>query len=375
MKIPKIEQRGDIYSLRISYKEAGEYKQVRISNRSKTALKREYLRIIKELQDGSYVKIEEMSMEDMLTKWLEHKRRNVAMGTYIHYRSYVNNHLIPHFGHINVNEMKPSYIQEFYDQLIEDEVLSNQSIVHLHRTLNNAFKKAIEWEWAIKNPANVIKPPKPEKYEMKTWDEFEVQEFLKISQDDRFYIVYLLALTTGMRKGEILGLRWQDIDINNQILSVRQAITRERVGGYGVGKLKTDKSYRSISLFDHVIKELTEYRSLQRKYIMKHRKTFNDQGFVIADLNGSFIWPRNLDRHWYDLLQKSALKKIRFHEMRHTHATLLLKQGVHPKVVQERLGHSSINITLDTYSHVIPNIQKAAAEQFGVQLFGDRQSK
>lgn len=226
-----------------------------------------------------------------------------------------------------------------------------------------------------KNPCTSIKPPKPEKFEMQVWDELDVKTFLDFSKTDRFYIVYLLALTTGMRKGELLGLKWQDVDFTNKTISVKRAVTRKKGGGFEIGSLKTDHSYRNISLFEHVIKELEEYKHEQRKFKMKNRKTYKDEDLITASSSGSFILPRNLDRSWLSALDESMLKKIRFHDMRHTHATLLLKQGTHPKVVQERLGHYSVTVTLDLYSHVSPTIQRTAAENFGDKIFGTQSAQ
>ncbi|WP_077623798.1 tyrosine-type recombinase/integrase [Sediminibacillus massiliensis] len=340
--------------------------------RTKGMARTERNRIMQQINEGTFVAARDMKVSDFLLKWLEHKRVNVSAGTYSHYKPYIMNHWIPNLGMAKINEVRPSDIQQLYDEYVEEGTLSNQSIVHMHRILNNAYNAAITWEWAVRNPCTSIKPPKPEKFEMKVWDEFEVNHYLEVTKNDRFYIGYLLALSTGMRKGEILGLRWQDIDFTNQVIAVRQAVTRKKGGGYRIGEVKNKNSHRTISLFDHVMEELKKHRKQQMTYKMENRNTYEDQDLVISANNGSFVLPRNFDRHWRPLMKESSLKMIRFHDFRHTHATLLLKQGVHPKVVQERLGHSSITVTLDLYSHVLPNIQKAAAEQFGESIFGSK---
>ncbi|MEQ6390384.1 site-specific integrase [Bacillaceae bacterium S4-13-58] len=342
---------------------------------TKTLARQEMKKIFIQVKQGEFVGTENMRVKEFLEKWLEHKRVNVSAGTYAHYKPFVMNHWIPNLGMAKLNDVKPSDIQEIYDESVENEVVSVRSIGHMHRILNNAYNTAIKWELATRNPCTAIKPPKPEKYEMTTWDEFEVQHFLEFTKDDIYYIGYLLALSTGMRKGEILGVRWQDIDFNNQMLSVRQAVTRKKGGGFTIGELKNDNSDRTISLFDHVIEELKDHRKKQMEYKMKHRDKYKDNDLVLAASNGSFILPRNFDRQWKPLMKKSGLKQIRFHDFRHTHATLMLKQGVHPKIVQERLGHSSISVTMDLYSHVLPNIQKAAAEEFGSKIFGSKKEE
>lgn len=374
MREPKIYETAGGYGFRLDIGTdpvTGKRLQRRFYRIKKTEARRALSQKQYEISSGRYVDSQDIKLGDFLKRWLDHKSKNVSSGTMANYRPFVMNHLIPNLGNIKMHQLKPGQIQELYDEYVEEETLSNQSIVHMHRILNNAYKKAIEWEIVTKNPCVAVKPPKPEKHRLQVWDETEVQFFLDMAKEDRFYIAYLLALSTGMRKGEILGLRWQDIDFTNQILSVNQAVTRKKEADTRLA-LKTEKSYRNISLFDYVVTELKKYRHEQMKFKMENRKTYKDQDLVLASSTGSFILPRNLDRNWLDLIEKSALKPIRFHDMRHTHATILLKQGVHPKVVQERLGHSSITVTLDTYSHVLPNIQKAAAEKFGEQIFGNK---
>ncbi len=341
----------------------------------KTLAKNEMLKIKNEINAGIFKNPTDIKLKEFLQRWLDHKSKHVSKGTMAHYKPYVNRHLITNLGGLKIDRLKPLHIQELYDSYIEEETLSNQSIVHMHRILNNVYKLAMNWDLVNKNPCTNIKPPKPEKFEMQVWDEVDVRTFLDFSKTDRFYIIYLLALTTGMRKGELLGLKWQDVDFTNKTISVNRAVTRKKGGGFEIGSLKTDHSYRNISLFNHVIAELEEHKHEQRKFKMKNRKTYKDEDLITSNSYGSFILPRNLDRNWLPLLEESMLKRIRFHDMRHTHATLLLKQDVHPKVVQERLGHYSITVTLDLYSHVLPNIQQAAAEQFGEHIFGTQSAR
>ena len=376
MREPKIYEMAGGYGFRMDVgidPKTGKRQRQRFGpfrNMKETKLER--ARIMRELHEGKFVQDRTTTFKDFMLRWLDHKKNNVSPGTYDHYRNAAVNHLIPNFGQARLDQIKPVHIQELYDTYVEEERLSNQSIVHMHRVLNNAYKTAIAWELAYKNPCSPIKPPKPEKHEMQTWDEFEVQHFLDVAKGNRFYIAYLLALTTGMRKGEVLGLRWQDIDFNNHTLSVRQAVTKKAGIGYKLGKLKTDGSQRNISLFKHVIEELKKHRKEQMAYKMEHRKTYKDQDLVTATSTGSFVQYRNFYKVWEPVMIESGLKFIRFHDFRHTHASLMLKQGVHPKIVQERLGHSSITVTLDLYSHVLPNMQKSAAEQFGKHIFGGK---
>ena len=232
-----------------------------------------------------------------------------------------------------------------------------------------ALEDAYKWGKVTKNVAKLVKPPKIVAEKFRVWDEGQLRTFLEVAKSHRLYIAFLLAATTGMRQGEILGLRWQDIDFDKAILSVTQAIARDH-HGFMVSEPKTSSSRRTIALPSNVIRSLKQHRKLQWSEMLA-AKSYEDHGLVVQTLVGTPVSPRNFARVWYSLLKRAGVPRIRFHDLRHTHATLMLKQGVHPKIVSERLGHSSVQITLDTYSHLLPNMQAAAAEGFGKLLEPD----
>ena len=171
-----------------------------------------------------------------------------------------------------------------------------------------------------------------------------------------------------MRRSKILGLRWSDINFDQMCLSVIQTL-QEVKSGYEIQSTKNKHSKLLIDLDKHTIEELKKHQKHQKQEKIKEFQN-KDLNLIAATSNGNFLSPRNLARTWYRLLKKSELPKIRFHNLRHTHATLMLEQGWHPKIVSERLGHSSITLTIDTYSHVIPSLQREAAKDFGEMLFG-----
>ncbi|QAS52843.1 tyrosine-type recombinase/integrase [Halobacillus litoralis] len=354
----------------------GRYIQKRFSGyTSKTQARQEKKRIELEVKQGTYLVDQDITLGDFLKEWLNHKGKHVTEGTMSHYRPYINKHLIPYLGHVEIGKLKPSHIQQLYDYYVEEELLTNQSIKHMHRVLHNAYNTAIKWEYVAKNPCLGATPPAPEKRMMQTWDEVDIETFLEENKEHRLYTFYLLSLSTGMRKGELLGLTWNNIDFTNNMLAVTQAIRKKKGGGYEIGKVKTKHAERTISLFDHVNEALKKHKREQMAYKMSNRQSYKDADLVFATSNGTHFNPHNIQRYWMKSLEESAVKTIRFHDMRHTHATLLLKMGVHPKVVQERLGHSSITVTLDLYSHVMPNIQKEAATDFGEKIFGHAKTK
>jgi len=165
-----------------------------------------------------------------------------------------------------------------------------------------------------------------------------------------------------MRRGEILGLKWDCVDFENKTIYVQRSIKKSK-DGWELEDLKNSSSYRSITMSENLISELKKHKGKQNEHKMRLRKDYNDQGFVAATKTGTFILPSNLSRSFRTIRQKLKIKQIRFHDLRHTHASLLFSLKEHPKVVQERLGHSSIEITMDTYSHMLPNMQKSAAQK------------
>lgn len=199
-------------------------------------------------------------------------------------------------------------------------------------------------------------------------DEDEIHRFLKVAKGYRYYQVYLLALTSGMRQGEILGLRFKDIDEDNSTLAVVQTLSHQgKVLSVGA---KTSAGNRRIALDDKTLNSIIKVKQKYKLEKLEAGPLYNDHDLVFRTTIGTPVSPRNILRTFYTIIEKAGVKKIRFHDLRHTHASLLLKQGVNPKIVSERLGHANVRITLDTYSHVLPNLQKDTAEEFGRLFYG-----
>lgn len=246
--------------------------------------------------------------------------------------------------------------------------LSERTIQDIHKIIKSSFNTAVKRKYLPYSPAADAEAPKVPRKEMSVWNVEESVRFLKLSEKHELYLAFLLALTTGMRQSEILALRWKDIAFEAGVLHVRQTLSHD-------GKLiyqdtKTKSSTRTITLIDRTLQELKEQR---KKYEKKRRSPgafFQDNDLVICTKIGTPINPRNLLRSFYTLMEKADLPKIRFHDLRHTVATLMLSRNINPKVVKEILGHSDIRVTLDTYSHVLPSVHKETAQQYGNMLFG-----
>jgi len=221
-----------------------------------------------------------------------------------------------------------------------------------------------------RNVADAVNPPRRASTVMQIWDEDEVKHFLETAKDNQYYTLFYTVLFTGMRRGELLALRWQDVDFVYSQIYVSRSLHQLRNGSYVFTQPKSEKSRRTIALSSSLFLVLNEYQKKKEIEAKLQGKKLSDDDLVFSN-QGKPLRPNTITYAWKRMAEKAGLKIIRFHDARHTHASLMLKQGIHPKIVQERLGHSSIQMTLDTYSHVAPGIQQAAAESFDRLLNGD----
>jgi integrase len=356
------------YVVMLGYKANGKPNQkkkrgFRTQKEAKMALNK----VIYEYQTGIYVEPSTMLYADLLKQWLEQKKRSVQTSTYIAYELYVKKHIIPALGHYQLSKIKPLNLIDFQKKLYEEANLSGTSVQKIHTTVKDSLTFACKMELIAKNPADSIERPKRDDKEIEVWDIDEVKRFLEFSKDDPFFIVYHLALTTGMRQSEILGIRWKDIAIENKKITIKQVMCNFEKKPKPGAKSKAGK--RMILFGDETIEALLKHKRNQEKDKAIAGDLYKDQDLVACTSIGTRINPSNLRRSFYRQVKNAELKKIRFHDLRHTHATLCLSLNLHPKIVSERLGHSNVKITLDTYSHVLPNLQNEAVNEISRAIF------
>jgi integrase len=234
-------------------------------------------------------------------------------------------------------------------------------IICLHTALQNATKLGL----LFRNPVDAVTIPRAERHEMRTMNETDIHLLLEMAQGTQYYALFYTAIFTGMRRSELLALRWQDVDLLLLQTSINRTLHQVKGGRTIFRQPKTEKSRRLIALTPSTAALLQEYRDSQnilRESLGYAKLTETD--LVFCQYDGKPFLPNTVTHNWIKLVRRAGLSGIRLHDARHTHATLMLKQGIHPKIVQERLGHSSIQITLDTYSHVAPGLQQAAANKF-----------
>lgn len=321
-------------------------------------------KVLVEIEEGSFVEPSKETLGAFLDSWLEGKKMNLKESSYMLYERFIHTYIIPHLGNVKLDKLKPTHIQKLYSSMAETH--KSTTINKVHKILKASLDQAVKFGFLKQNPVLYVEKPKETKAPVAVWDEKQVQHFLQIAKKSRYYIVFLLAVATGMRRGEILGLRWQDIDFDNRILSVSQTLSAQNKL---LPTAKTASSQRSIDLDTNTIAELREHRVRVLKEKVRQGDAYNDFDLVCCSVTGKPTQNENIWRVWTDYVKQSGLPRIRFHDLRHTHATLMLKAGIHPKVVSERLGHANVGITLNTYSHVVKGMQKEAAQKIGDMLF------
>lgn len=322
---------------------------------------------LNDVKQGTFVEPTKLTVGQWLDTWLnEYAKPRIRPTTWDSYEMNVRCHIKPAIGGIPLKQLLPSHLQKLYnDKLAGGRAdgtggLSPRSVRYLHAILHEALKQAVREQLIARNPADVVAPPRQQKKEIKPLTTEQVQHLLATMKEDRLYSAFLLELGTGLRRGELLGLRWQDVDLDKGIIRVQQSLVRTKKGVLFQAP-KTERSRRSIPLPENVVRELKRWKARQNQERLALGEAYQDNGLVFCREDGRWLEPTYFSKCFDKLLEKAGLPHVRFHDLRHTHATQLLQLGVHVKVVQERLGHSTVTMTLDTYSHVLPGLQEDAA--------------
>lgn len=317
---------------------------------------------------------ERKTLAAYLHEWLPAVQPSVRAGTHTRYGQYVELHIIPGFGKKALARLTPAHLQAFYAKKLTEPrapkkpPLSPTTVAHIHTVLHTALEQALRWGLVARNVAALVDPPRSARKEMLTLSSDQAKTFLKAATGARFEALYTIALTTGMRQGELLALKWHSVDLDRGALQVRASVRRVK-GGFLFSEPKTARSRRQITLSGTAVEALKRHKVEQNKERLQLGAEWEDNDLVFANELGRPVEPGNLlRRSFWPLLTAAGLPRIRFHDLRHTAATLLLERGLHPKVVSEMLGHSQIAVTLDLYSHVTPTMHRQAAEAMDALL-------
>jgi len=349
---------------------------------TKRKAQEELTRLLGQRNDGTYVEPTKMTVAQYLQHWLEADiDRRVATRTAVRHRGIVEKNIIPRLGHVPVRKLTAAHIEAFEAELQregwvkarakkkregeeviteEKRALSAQTVLHVHRTLSQALGHAVRLGVLFKNPAKQVKPPRPPSREIKILDKGEMATVLSAAKSAALHLPVLIAVTTGIRRGELLALRWSDIDLKASTLTVNQSLERIK-GKYEFKPPKTRKSRRTISLPAIAVEALREHRREQLEERLKLGLGRDPGTLVFSRVNGQPMDPDTLSKSFRRLVAAAKVTPITFHGLRHTHISHLLMEGVHVKVVSERAGHANVTTTLTVYAAYIPTMQADAA--------------
>jgi len=353
---------------------------------NKKAAEKFLARKVTEIEEGRYADPGPATVEHFLRRWMaEYVKTSLKRSTFESYRQMVEDHIIPGLGDVRLAKLRPDQIQRFYADLLQNGRkdaaggLSKTSVHYVHRILHSAFRTAVKWGVLSRNLADAVEAPKRERKDIRVMSDEEAKHFLETAQGNRLYAFFLLALETGMREGELLGLRWSDIDLSRGLIRVQKTLNW-KVKPPILQDVKTDGSYRVLPAGARAVAALNDFRALTQREREFFPSEYTDEWceLVFKSRYGTPIEPSNLTRTFKSLLVRAGLPTtIRIHDMRHTSATLGLNSGVDLKTVSDRLGHSGIGITADLYTHVNLSRQKDATRRIGSLLFGadDNQSE
>ena len=318
-----------------------------------------------------------MALGQYLQHWLTNTAEpNVRPRTFKRYREIVARHLIPNLGNIQLKQLQPSHIEAYYAKALKEGRvdgaggLSAQKIQHHARVLSQALSHAVSMEVLGRNVAQNVKPPRPKRKEVEPLTRDHVGKLLREAYHTEFYYPLMVAVYTGVRRSELLALTWKDVNLEERYLSVTKRLHTHSSTEERYQPPKTDKSKRRVSLPNDLVLALRHYRETQEAAREELGVPLMPEDPFFARVDGSMIHPDSLSKACVRLAQKAGLNGVRLHDLRHTQASLLIRQGEYPKVISERLGHASTAFTNDLYGHLMPGMEQAAAAKVDVALEG-----
>jgi integrase len=324
--------------------------------------------VLQEVRSGTYIEPATCTLGEWLGKWLtDYKKPQLKRSTYENYETMIEAHLRPGLGNIPLAKLQSHMLQSFYNEKLESGRrdgkggLSSRMVRYLHAIVRQALEQAVKEGLLARNVADATSPPVTRNRQMRPLTEDELVRFFEVAKEDRLFPAFVLCATTGLRRGELCGLKWDSIDLDEGTLIVRRQLLTLKGGPSLEDSAKSRRGMRRITLTDDAIQELRALRKRQAEEKLLLGEAYQKTNLVFCNADGTKISPPQVTRRFQRILEEAGLPKVRLHDLRHTHASLLLARGTHPKVVQERLGHSSITITLDLYSHMTPGLDEAAA--------------
>jgi integrase len=320
--------------------------------------------VVHAAHEGTYVDPGRMTVAELVDEWLGTAEASVGVSTWIRYEQYARVHIKPAIGGVALRTLTPRHVQQLYARSLAGGS-SSTTVNHVHTVLHTALQYALRMDYLRRNVAALCTPPRKADRAVRTLTAEEAKRLLDAASGDRLEAVFYLALFTGMRQGELLALRWDDIDLELSTAGVRGSVRRIR-GELCFGQPKTKRSRRQVALAAPAVEALRRHKVAQAAERLAAGPAWQDLGLVFSDAAGGPLDAQQfVRRHFRPLLRRASLPQITFHALRHSAATLLLGLGVHPVIVQEMLGHSAVSVTMDIYSHATPILQRNAAAALG----------
>ncbi len=349
--------------------------------RSKSEAQQFLTETLSAIQRGDYAAPVNLTLGQYLTeRWLPLMEGNLRHSTWSGYEGMIRVHIVPQIGHVPLQDLTADHLDAFYTRLLKTEkhhrpgaaTLSPKTVRHVHTVIQKALRDAVRKRLVIRNVAVDADPPTLRRAggpEMKTWAAAQLRAFLDGMESHPLGPAFVLAATTGMRRGEVLGLRWADVDFRHGQLAVRQTVLTVRYE-LVFSPPKTTRSRRTLALDSRTFAALKAHATTQAELKQTMGESYVDRDLVFTQPDGSPVHPDFLSQTFDRSVKRLGLPRIRFHDLRHTHATLGLAAGVPAKVMSERLGHASVAFTLDVYTHAVPSLSAEAAQQVSDLIFG-----
>ncbi len=373
----------------------GKPKRQSFTGKTRSEVTQKMTKALHELQTGSYIEPSTLTVSQWLEDWLKGRKPHIEESTYITYETMIRCHIKPELGEFKLRNLRTRDIQNLINSKMENGrfdgkgELSTRTVKYIYSTIQSALGQALKERLIPYNPADAVELPKQTKKEIETLTQEEVSKFLSTAKEDKadlirrarteetktiftyqsslYYNLFYLELASGLRRGELLGLVWDDIDFENEVINVKRQLVRSKEKGLILKNPKTEGSIRVIKIDNITAKKLKTHKVNQSKVklILTDERFKNTNNLVFCNEEGKPIDPRNLARHFDFLLKKAEIRHFRLHDLRHTHATLSLEAGADMKSMQERLGHTTFKTTADTYSHVTKKMAEKAANIIG----------
>lgn len=340
---------------------------------TKKEAEKELNRIVRELEQGTYVEPAKMTVADLLRRWLrDYAASKVAGSTYERYAGIVEQHLIPAFGKKQLHRLKPADVEAYYAEAQESgrvkpakkgkvKGLSARSVQQHHAVLRKALKCAVRWELVGRNVCDMVDPPRVVTKERQAFTEDEIRALLQSTAPTPFGPIVLIAVFTGMRLGEILALTWADLDTKGGAIAVTKSLEQTK-GALKIKEPKSERGKRRIPIPENVVNRLLAYKEQQEAAMEAAGDLWKSLDLICCNEIGYYRKPDSVSSSFRDMTKAAEVRPLGFHALRHSHATILANRGFNAKIIQERLGHSTIAITMDIYSHVLPTTQQEAAD-------------